>query len=101
MFRRLAKHLLATALDQVNANKELGHCSSVIRQALITLLWDSTKESDQKLIQVECFFPKAIFPVDMCSIYLCMLLVNIIFICFAFISVESSKCLHNHLVPGR
>ncbi|BFY97470.1 hypothetical protein BsWGS_00510 [Bradybaena similaris] len=49
--KRLAKHLLATALDQVNANKELGHCSSVIRQTLITLLWDSTKESDQKLIQ--------------------------------------------------
>ncbi|CAG5130134.1 unnamed protein product, partial [Candidula unifasciata] len=49
--KRLAKHLLATALDQVDANRELGHCSSVVRQALITLLWGSTKESDQQLIQ--------------------------------------------------
>ena len=53
--KRLSKHHFATALDCVEASTDVGYTSSMARQGLVTLLWDSTKESDQKLIQV-CSF---------------------------------------------
>ncbi|XP_012943920.1 tetratricopeptide repeat protein 37 isoform X2 [Aplysia californica] len=49
--KRLAKHLFATALDQVDAGTDVGYVSSLSRQGLVSLLWDSAKDSDQQLVK--------------------------------------------------
>ncbi|GFN82445.1 arrestin domain-containing protein 3-like [Plakobranchus ocellatus] len=49
--KRLAKHYLATALDQVDTATELGYLSSILRQELVSILWDSKKETDQQMVK--------------------------------------------------
>ncbi|CAL1530763.1 unnamed protein product [Lymnaea stagnalis] len=48
--KKRAKYFFATALDQVDPDREIGYCSSLVRQWLVKLLWDSAKEGDQKLL---------------------------------------------------
>ncbi|KAK3788293.1 hypothetical protein RRG08_027026 [Elysia crispata] len=49
--KRLVKHFLATALDQVDTATELGYLSSIVRQELLALLWESKKETDQQMVK--------------------------------------------------
>ncbi|RUS81604.1 hypothetical protein EGW08_010617 [Elysia chlorotica] len=49
--KRLAKHFLATGLDQVDTTTELGYLSSILRQQLLALLWDSKKETDKQMVK--------------------------------------------------
>lgn len=49
--KRLIKFHLATSLDQVDTDTELGFLSTMLRCELLSLLWDSKKETDRQMVK--------------------------------------------------